>query len=885
MLLAGIALALAALVGGGVKLSGVEVPVLKSPPLQIGVGLAGVVLVLIAILERVPGDVREADLRTRVIAEYLRPWLAKVAGINPEAPPWFAPAYRQLQPHTSRLARKDLADTPVALSDILASTRRALVLGEPGDGKTTLLLLLARSWRDRALSDPSAPVPLYINLTTFSQQLTTDNRSTANFGAWLANEVRASYRLPAAWFSSWLKEDKVALILDGLDEVAPTRRLACARGAAAFLEKECPHASAILACRTAEFESLYDAQLLATFPDTISVSSPGVDALRSYVAQTVPDTLRPKLASLVNSGDLPFLSSTIGLSMLDDTVRDLVDSFPQTIDENSVINHYTASGLEHHLREPDAVARTERSAELLAANMQRHSLTIFYPEAVQPTWLRRASSRRAYSIFTAVAAAAFIIYFWLSLGVVRSGPLGYLAIPAILYSTLLAATVTSSRTLRPARRWRVSPRRVPAGLLIVAAGGLVGRLILGPLYEVAGQDNPVTRGTFWGLTWGCLLAAGYVIDRSHSDSNSGDRFQRIDVLVASLASLVAALIVGIAASFGLGILAVNLGLATRDVGPALALGIAAGLFVGRAPDALGHALLRVLLYIEGTLSLRVNQFFDTLVDCDLGRRAGTGYYFRHRRLQEHLAEETLSEWPAEFGPRTKVTARRPGLAGSPSWYLSLRKAWCRLFAGKYSAGWVKVVDEEARRHRRAGRYRAAGAADLTALDVKTRLYGPMEPAVADSLCNLGIDYLGLAYGEARSDNYTERFSAAWEIYTRGARSIDVEQRALWAALALAQLWQLHDRQDMVDRYRAYLSRVVAEPPALALSPREKALLAEICVPGIVLSVDDISSLKQGRVEFSVHGFPKDGRALGQVAESEVTGTDFDVAGAVWVREW
>ena len=44
-----------------------------------------------------------------------------------------------------------------------------LILGEPGSGKTTLLLELARDLLDRAMQDPTHPIPVVFPLSTWAE--------------------------------------------------------------------------------------------------------------------------------------------------------------------------------------------------------------------------------------------------------------------------------------------------------------------------------------------------------------------------------------------------------------------------------------------------------------------------------------------------------------------------------------------------------------------------------------------------------------------------------------------------------------------------------------------------------------------------------------------
>ena len=97
-----------------------------------------------------------------------------------------------------------------------------LILGEPGSGKTTLLLELARDTIARAEEDPKRPIPVVFNLASW-----TDAKQP--IADWLVDELKTKYYTPKKIASDWIENDDLLLLLDGLDEVLPERREACAR--------------------------------------------------------------------------------------------------------------------------------------------------------------------------------------------------------------------------------------------------------------------------------------------------------------------------------------------------------------------------------------------------------------------------------------------------------------------------------------------------------------------------------------------------------------------------------------------------------------------------------------------------------------------------------
>ena len=119
----------------------------------------------------------------------------------------------------------DLADRVQApgtrLIDVFDRLDRALlILGAPGAGKTTLLLTLAGDLLIRAAQDPEHPIPVIFPLSSWAQH----QRPLA---AWLVDALNEQYDVPRKLGQAWVDADQILPLLDGLDEVAAERRMAC----------------------------------------------------------------------------------------------------------------------------------------------------------------------------------------------------------------------------------------------------------------------------------------------------------------------------------------------------------------------------------------------------------------------------------------------------------------------------------------------------------------------------------------------------------------------------------------------------------------------------------------------------------------------------------
>lgn len=102
-----------------------------------------------------------------------------------------------------------------------ACQRALLITGEPGSGKTTALLSLARELIERARASDQQAVPVVFHLSTWAPHIRLED--------WLVAELNAKYQIPRDAARRWLLADALLLLLDGLDEVAEQQRPDCVR--------------------------------------------------------------------------------------------------------------------------------------------------------------------------------------------------------------------------------------------------------------------------------------------------------------------------------------------------------------------------------------------------------------------------------------------------------------------------------------------------------------------------------------------------------------------------------------------------------------------------------------------------------------------------------
>ncbi|GIF17095.1 NACHT domain-containing protein [Actinoplanes teichomyceticus] len=153
--------------------------------------------------------------------------------------------------------------------------RPVLLVGGPGSGKTLAVVRAARELLDRR--DASDPIPVLLSLSRW-------DANGEVFADWVTDAVCDTYRVRRSLVSQLLRDHRLLLILDALDEVQPAWQDAAAEqieGTALL------GATVVATCRTDVFDQLSGAKLLRW--SAVARMQPVRAAdLMAYVETTVP---------------------------------------------------------------------------------------------------------------------------------------------------------------------------------------------------------------------------------------------------------------------------------------------------------------------------------------------------------------------------------------------------------------------------------------------------------------------------------------------------------------------------------------------------------------------------------------------------------------------
>lgn len=158
-----------------------------------------------------------------------------------DAPPW------AMLGQTAAQSRRSLPPGLKLIEIFNHLGQSLLILGEPGSGKTTMLLSLAQDLLALADQDPTQPIPVVFNLVSWAE-------TGASLAEWLIEELHLKYRIPRRIARVWVENDELLPLLDGLDEVAGSRRDACVLAINRF---QAEHLTPLVVCsRAADYDRL-----------------------------------------------------------------------------------------------------------------------------------------------------------------------------------------------------------------------------------------------------------------------------------------------------------------------------------------------------------------------------------------------------------------------------------------------------------------------------------------------------------------------------------------------------------------------------------------------------------------------------------------------------
>lgn len=585
------------------------------------------------------------------------------------------------------------------LVDIFAQMNQSmLILGEPGAGKTILLLMLARDIIAQTAHDAQQPIPVVLNLSAWGSRC-------LPLAQWLVDELRAKYNIPQRVAIEWVKREDLLLLLDGLDEVPALHRAACVEAINQFRQE---HLIAIaVCCRLSDYQALptklklHGAIVLQNLtPDQIDQhllrAGPALAGLREALQ---------KESVLCELAQTPLMLSIMALAYhnqtseaLDMQPGDALETRRQHLFDTYVERMFTRTARTKQALYPQQ--QTLEWLSWLARMLTQHGQSTFLIEELQISCLSSKQQQTVYWIGSRVICGALLMLAVvigslcaesitaiqegytitvarasitaLVLGVIYAFNFGLATLLVTRVSPIPALLLTCSLTfLIAALITRSLVEGIVAGLLFGLAGGFAGIALANTQrIELSETLRWSWRRGLTGLLLGLFIsiAGSLILGNQRSTILVLANFLAIGPPVVSICTLLAgihrtqvvgvrlvpnqgffqartnALWLGLALLFLIFLVSLAVGLfqptilyssLAYGIGFGLPLAVSTALYVGGGV-CLQHIVLRLLLLRKKNIPWNLTHFLDYAGDLIFLRRVGSGYLFLHRTLMDYF---------------------------------------------------------------------------------------------------------------------------------------------------------------------------------------------------------------------------------------------------------
>ncbi|MBV8887812.1 MAG: response regulator [Chroococcidiopsidaceae cyanobacterium CP_BM_RX_35] len=394
----------------------------------------------------------------------------------------------------------------IEIFDQLGKGRTLLILGEPGAGKTTTLLELARDLITRAEQDINQSIPVVFNLSSWLGEKQT-------IADWLVKELITKYQVPKETGQTWIRKQQLLLLLDGLDEVRAECREACILALNKFNQDFGPE---IVVCsRIKDYEALSNR---LSFQGAVYLRSLTLEQVRHSLASTGPelaglsaliqgDTALQELAKSPLILNIMILAYQ-GVSAEDLPITNLVEERRRHLLSTYVERMFKRRGVS----QPYSEKQARHWLIWLAQRMTQSSQTVFLIEQMQLSWVQTEAQKKTYRIGVRliIGLLAGVLHEGLLAGLYL-GPMGLIwgliggSIAGLLYAlTDGLSKLNASQEATPgeplSREWHL-------GFIGMLSSGLMFGLIFGLSFGlIFGLGFGLAGGLKFGLVYGLVYA-------------------------------------------------------------------------------------------------------------------------------------------------------------------------------------------------------------------------------------------------------------------------------------------------------------------------------------------------------------------------------------------
>jgi eukaryotic-like serine/threonine-protein kinase len=160
------------------------------------------------------------------------------------------PGFDKSNYNPQQISNEDIAD----VFDEIGVGKSLLILGEPGFGKTTILLKLLKQLIDDFDKDQDRLLPVLFHLSSWTER-------QENFDDWLVNELKIQYKISPEYGIKFIQKQELILLLDGFDEINVKYRIKCIQKLNDFIDKY-GLTEIVMCSRMKEYEDVLNCNLI-----------------------------------------------------------------------------------------------------------------------------------------------------------------------------------------------------------------------------------------------------------------------------------------------------------------------------------------------------------------------------------------------------------------------------------------------------------------------------------------------------------------------------------------------------------------------------------------------------------------------------------------------